>query len=477
MAQSNEISRELDSKLVKKYAGRAFMYTEYPNKKYWSNPTGTDTDFRAALSHMSLDRKEAPTLLYVHTLHCQKQCFYCTCHTAITTDYSAVKVYLNLLFKEIDLLASEFERIGSRPNIKEIHLGGGTPTFMHNDEMDLLVSKLQSLVDFSNLVEFSIEIDPRRVKKDQMFYLASKGINRISFGIQDFDLSVQKAVNRIQPAELTERLLTEDVREKFPNGVSFDIICGLPKQTPESIRKTMEKVSEIGPDRVCLNYLHMAPKFSPHQMLMPQDEIPGAVDRKILFLEALDVLLKNGYVRTGYDHFAKPTDAVAKAMSEGTMQWNSLGATPGRCEDMMGIGVHSYGRLGPNYYYQNYFEVDKYKKCLDAGKFPIYREYQMTSEDVLRRHVIQLIRNYFQINFSEVNREFAIDFASHFSNELASLSEYIQDGVVKLSENGLEVTDIGYQFADMICEKFDEYHDKSSNVPAPSPAAEAQTLN
>ncbi len=453
-----DFSSELNKYLVTKYAGRAFMYTEYPHKKYWMNQPKSDSSYRSALQSICTNQDQAPVLLYVHTLHCQKQCYFCTCHTVISNDYNEVKNYLTLLFKEIDLLTKFFQKAGSKPNIKEIHLGGGTPTYMHDDEFDELIVKLKGLVSFDALSEFSIEIDPRRVKKDRMAYYASKGINRVSFGIQDFDINVQKAVNRIQPPELIENLLTEEVRSQFSNGVSFDIICGLPNQTKDSIRKTMERIVKIGPDRICLNYLHMSPKFAPHQLLMPQDKIPGPYDRKALFVEALGVLVNNGYVRTGYDHFAKPTDAVAQAMSKGEMQWNSLGVTPGRCTEMLGIGVHSYSRLGEHYYSQNYFEVEKYEACLNEGKFPIYREYELTDEDILRRHVIQKLRSYFNVKFDEINSKFNVDFKNYFSKELKALKEFETDGIVKIDSDQIALSEAGYQFADMVCEKFDTFY-------------------
>ncbi len=453
-----DFSKELNKELVNKYAGRAFMYTEYPHKKFWNNDHKTDKNYRKALLNLSQQNPNSPILLYVHTLHCQKQCYFCTCHTAITNDYSDVKTYLELLFKEIELLSSYLNEIHFKPNIKEIHLGGGSPTFMNQAEFDSLVDKLQKLADFKNLAEFSIEIDPRRVKKDKMHYYAQKGINRISFGIQDFDLEVQKAVNRVQPVELIENLLTDDIRALFSNGVSFDIICGLPNQTTESIKKTMQKIIEISPDRLCLNYLHMSPKFAPHQMLMPQDKIPGAFERKALFVQALKELLENGYVRTGYDHFAKPTDAVAKAMTDGKMQWNSLGVTPGRCEEMLGVGVHSYSRIGETYYSQNYFEVDKYEACLSKNEFPIYREYVLKEEDILRRFVIQSLRSYFQVQYKEVMGRFQVNFLEHFNSEVDSLKEYEIDGIIKFEKDKLVITEIGYQFADMICEKFDTFY-------------------
>jgi len=309
------ISREMDEKLVRKYNYKAFMYTEYPHKKYWSQNFNGE-NFKAVLKSFFSSGQDVPVLLYVHMPYCHKQCYFCTCRVEISLDYEDVKNYLKVLCREIELFSEFFDKNAITPNFKEIHLGGGSPTYIYPKEFEELLGKLRSIADLKNLDEFSIEIDPRRVKKDRLEYYYEKGINRISFGVQDFDLEVQKAVNRVQPAKLTESLLTPEIRALFKNGINFDIICGLPRQTRESMRKTMQKVVELSPDRICINYLDFAPQFNQHQLLMPLSEIPDGYERKLLFLEALEVLSSSGYIRTGYDHFAKPTDDVAKAMEK-----------------------------------------------------------------------------------------------------------------------------------------------------------------
>ena len=305
------------------------MYTEYPHKKFWSTDF-TDDRFRSALETLSGSTRR-PILLYVHIPYCEQLCWFCTCHISITRNYDKATNYLSFLYREIDLFREFFEEHAITPDIREIHLGGGSPTFLRKSDVTDMVDKLGSIVDIENLREFSIEIDPRRIDKEMLKFYHEVGIDRISFGIQDFDPAVQEAINRVQPAHLAADLLTPDVRQYF-HSVNFDVICGLPKQTPETMRKTMETVVEMSPDRVCFNYLHYSPGFAPHQKLMKRDgELPNSYERKVLFLTALETLEKGGYVRTGYDHFAKPSDAVAKSMEQGKMQWNSLGYTPGEC--------------------------------------------------------------------------------------------------------------------------------------------------
>ena len=344
--------------------------------------------------------------------------------------------------------------------ITEIHLGGGSPTYIQEKEFDELIEKLRTIADMDNLTEFSIEIDPRRVKKDRLRYYHSRGVNRISFGVQDLDLTVQKSINRVQPEQLTGNLLDQDTRELFPNGINFDILCGLPNQTRETFQTTIKKVVELSPDRISLFYLTFAPQYAKHQLLMPIDKFPSSHEKKIMFLDASDLLLKAGYVKTGYDHFAKPTDAVAIAQEKKTMIYNAIGSSPGRYFNILGLGVHSYSTLG-NYYAQNVYEIDKYFEQIPNGHFPIFRGYKLGPDDMIRRRVIQTLRMYFFIDFTEINKEFNITFEQYFQKELISLVGFIEDGIIELSRESLKITDLGQQFAQLICRSFDHYVERS----------------
>ena len=219
-----KIDRNTLHDLTKKYKNLYAMYVEYPHKSHWLDYSGDD-DYRNALKNLTLSRGSNSSLLYVHLPFCPKQCFYCTCHTVITRDYDKVKNYLEYLFSEIDLLHDCFDEYSIIPDIKEVHLGGGSPTILHEKEFDILLQKLRSIVNVDKLSEYAIEIDPRAVTVDTLKYYHSKGINRISFGVQDFNLEVQKAINRVQPLELINNLLTPEIRKSF-NSINFDIMWG-----------------------------------------------------------------------------------------------------------------------------------------------------------------------------------------------------------------------------------------------------------
>lgn len=459
---------KIDERLVRKYGERSFMYTEYPNLGFWDK-TVRDPELRSAWDRFLAEEQDISTLLYVHIPHCHRQCLFCTCETIITLNYEDITRYLSYLYCEIDLYQEFFEKKGRRPQVREIHLGGGSPTYLREKEFSALVARLHTLVDVSALEEFSIEIDPRHVKPDKMRYYAEQGINRISFGVQDFNPLVQKSVDRVQPAILIERLMTPDLRNLFSHGVNFDIICGLPYQTPQTMRRTMKKVVEMSPDRVCFNYLHMRPDFFPYQLEMPTP--PDNYQRKTLFRTALEVFEKSDYVRLGYDHFAKPTDDVARAMRQGQMQWNRLGTVTGRCRNTLGVGIHGMTMLDPYYYFQNFYSAketrndtlhikknyNEYATALMGGKFPIARGHTMSNDDIIRREVIHQLRSYFYLEGEQLEKKYEIDFLVYFDRELRLLKECVEDGIVEIHGKKIIITELGYEFADAVCSRFDTY--------------------
>jgi oxygen-independent coproporphyrinogen-3 oxidase len=446
--------------LTRKYDYTPFMYIDYPHKSFWSPQFGDD-DYRRALTERFSQAPDAAAMLYVHMPYCQKQCYFCTCHVFISTEYDDVKSYLGYLHQEIELLRQHFERTGIKPNIQEIHLGGGTPTYINEPDFEELVNRLGTICDVAKLSEFSIEIDPRRIKRGRLQFYHSKGINRISFGIQDFDLEVMKAVNRVQPAKIIQDLLTPDVRALFSHGINFDILCGLPRQTVESIKTTANKVVELSPDRICFNYMDYAPKFAKHQLLMPTDQLPGVDAKKQLFIEAMEVLMAGGYVRTGYDHFAKPDDDVVKAMNDNKMVWNQLGYTPGRCEDTIAIGVSGSTKVGGSYA-QNVYALADYQRLVTEGKLPVFRGYRLTEDDVIRRDLIQRLRGYFAIDYADIETAHGIRFQDYFQKDLARLGDFVADGILEIKDTGLQITGVGQQFVNHVCASFDNHIDRKS---------------
>ncbi len=452
--------KHVDPDLLK--VTNAFMYTEYPHKSFWSLQLG-DRDYRSALLELLKNESTTPLLLYVHILYCTELCWFCTCHIEkATKDYGLRLKYLEMLFKEVYLLKTFLEENALKPNFTEIHLGGGSPTDLTVTDFDRLIENLASIADIEQLSEFSIEIDPRHTTREMLYYYHKKGINRISIGVQDFDPEVQRAINRVQPVKLTEDLLDSHTRSLFKNGINFDIICGLPHQTNETIKKTARECVRLGPDRICLNYLHLAPEFTRHQKIMSDgqqgrpDRLPDFYERKELFATAMETLIGGGYVRTGYDHFAKPSDSVAKAMTEGTMRWNALGVTSGRYASIIGVGAHSYSTIG-DYYFQNCYDLKEYKKLLDQGLFSTFRGHKLSQDDLIRRDVIQTLRSFFSVDFASIDEKYQINFENYFSQELTDLKDFIADELVEIKNRTIVVTEKGHQFANTVCYVFDSY--------------------
>ncbi len=441
--------------LVEKYNLYAFDYIEYPHKSFWSERF-SEEDFKAGLRDLGRSGNP-PLVLYVHIPFCPQMCWFCVCHFLITHDYERVKGYLNLLYREVDLLVRFCKENQITLNFKEVHLGGGSPTMLQEREFVQLKEKLSGLVDFQGLEEFAIEVDPRRVDRDRMRFYRREGISRVSFGVQDFDLEVQKAVNRVQPPELLENLLAPEIRDSFES-VNFDLLCGLPRQTAASMRRTIERVIGMQPDRIALSFLHYTPKVAPHQVVMKKNgELPGFQDRKRIFEEAVDALLRAGYVRTGFEHFARPTDACAQAVEKGTVQYNSLGATPGRCTQLVGVGLHSYSRLGDRYYAQNVYEQAEYETAVNAGRFPVFRGHRLDEDDQIRREIIHRLRTLFALDRGEIEQQYGLKFERYFEGEERVLEEFERDGMVEARGRKIVITELGKNFSNLAGRIFDKY--------------------
>ncbi|MDP3921273.1 MAG: oxygen-independent coproporphyrinogen III oxidase [Candidatus Omnitrophota bacterium] len=452
----NSILLDSNQYLLNKYDIYAFDYIEYPHKSFWSEKFG-DKDYREGLKSLFLSEKNPPVVLYVHIPFCPQMCWFCVCHFNITHNYDRIKDYLTYLHSEIDMIRTFLNEHDITPNFKECHLGGGSPTYLEEKEFLELKAKLQTICSFDNLDEFTIEIDPRRVDQRRMHFYHEQGIDRISFGVQDFDLEVQKSINRIQPPHLIKNLLTPDIRKHFKS-VNFDLLVGLPKQTRESVRRTIDQVIDIGPDRIALSFMHYSPKYAPHQKMMKKnDKLPDFRERKVLHEEAVQALVRSDYVRTGFEHFAKPTDDVAKAVKTKTVQYNSLGATSGRCSYLIGLGESSYGRIGERHYSQHLYEEGAYKERVSKGEFPIYRGHKLTQDDVIRRDVIHTLRSIFTLNCRDIEARYRIVFNDYFKDEEPILDEFLRDGMIEITDGVLIITELGKNFSNLVCRIFDRY--------------------
>jgi len=450
-----------DINLLKKYHHNlVYDYTEYPTKGEWDCEKGSK-DYEDALVDWTKRNPKSPVLFYVHTPFCEQLCYFCLCSKDITLDYERVKSYLyNYLFKEIDLLIDLYGKHNLDLNVQEIYFGGGSPTYYKEPEFKALIDKLSGLFDFNRVKTFTVEIDPRRVEVDRLKFYHDCGANRLSFGVQDFDPDVQVRINRKQPPELLHKLMTPEIRKLFPV-INFDLLIGMPSQTPETITQTIKHVVDLEPDQIQTMYMHYKPDTRSYMVRMVQDgPLPDFYDRKALFVEAADRLLDAGYTRAGFESFAKPNDILADAIDNVQATYNSLGTVTAEALNFVAVGSSAHGALGDDYYYQNYYEHDLYQGALDKGEFPVYRGMKLSDEDKLRRDVIKQIRTYFTVDFSKINSKYNIDFRRHFEKELVLVEEFERDLLLKIENDKLTLTELGQHFSPQVCSVFDKYIDR-----------------
>lgn len=435
-------------------------YTSYPSLGQWSNDF-THNEYENALKDFLTGKeKDSPLHIYLHIPFCAKLCWYCICNIVISNDRDKIQFFLDYMLREIDLLRGFFERNGLKPNIKEIQFGGGTPSHLDNDQFTQLVDRLNTLVDFKTLDEVTMEIDPRTTTQENLRHFASKGVTRISFGIQDFNPEVQKAINRVQPPEMIDALLTSEIRALF-SGVNFDLLYGLPLQTRETIRNTIELVKKFHPDRITLlKYAHV-PELRKHMKLIKDDELPPVGELPVMFVDIVQDLLDHGYDWIGLDHFARSADDLAKAAEKKTVWRTFNGFTPGRAHNIIGLGPTTTGAFG-RYYNQSVYDFSEYYKAIDAGHFPIFRGYKMSDDDLIRREVIFRLLCDHKVDFTHIGEKYDVNGPEYFRNELERLSSgFSDDGLVKVKNDAVEVTTYGRFLIRNLCKVFDNFADKN----------------
>lgn len=441
----------LDDALIAKYDQSGPRYTSYPTAVQFHD--GFTADHYAEIARQT-NASGSPLSLYFHIPFCDTICFYCACNKVATKDRSKGNEYLQRLYREIALQGALFDR--DRP-VEQLHWGGGTPTFISHAEMRELMKVTGEhfrLLD-DDKGEYSIEIDPREASAETVAVLREIGFNRMSLGVQDFDPRVQKAVNRIQSEEETLAVLNAARSEGF-RSVSIDLIYGLPHQTRESFSATLDRIIEVAPDRLSVfNYAHLPQIFKPQRRIEVEELPPPEVKLEILHMTA-SKLADAGYVYIGMDHFARPDDELAVAQREGSLYRNFQGySTHANC-DLIGMGITSIGSVG-NCYAQNIKGLDEYYACIDAGKLPVFRGYELTRDDELRRDVITRLICHFALDFSAVEKRWNIEFKSYFEAELNSLNNMVGDGLLNIDSDGIRVMPVGQMLIRNICMVFDAY--------------------
>jgi oxygen-independent coproporphyrinogen-3 oxidase len=444
-----------DPALIRKYDVAGPRYTSYPTALQFTESFGA-REYEEYL----LERPPVigPLSLYVHIPYCRNICYYCACNKIVTRDAAVAERYIVAVEKEIALLSRHFDR---RRRVTQLHWGGGTPTFLSPAELTRLMHGLAkhfSLIDAPER-EYSIEIDPRSVDTGTIALLKGLGFNRLSMGIQDFDPDVQRAINRIQPFDMVESLV-DAVREHRFKSLSFDLIYGLPLQSPASMEQTLAKVLALDPDRVsCYSYAHLPDVFS-SQRSIDRMQLPSAEAKLEVLHTIIDTLTDAGYLYVGMDHFVKPGDELAQALHNGTLQRNFQGYSTQLAPELVGIGVSSISSTA-DLYCQNVKTVDEYYALLEQDKLPVQRGLRLTAEDQLRRDVIMQLICRMGIDTEETGERHGIEFASHFARELRILGDMEREGLLASEGGRIRVTAAGRPLVRNICMVFDAYLDPS----------------
>ena len=434
---------------------------DVPGPRYTSYPTADRfvEAYSAADHAQALELRQAapagqaqPLSLYVHLPFCESLCYFCACNKIITRHKERATEYLRYLEREVDLHVLQ---LGRGQLVTQLHLGGGTPTFLPDDELRQLMAMLRRNFQLQEGGEFSIEVDPRTVDATRLQALADMGFNRISFGVQDFDPAVQQAVHRVQPEEMVFGLMDAARKVGF-DSVNVDLIYGLPLQTPESFARTLASVARLRPDRIALyGYAHLPERFKPQRRINLAD-MPAAPDKLAMLAQSLDALQAAGYVYVGMDHFALPDDALAVAKRQGRLHRNFQGYSTQPDCDLIALGVSAIGRVGATYS-QNAKTIDDYCDSLDQGKLPIARGLTLSRDDLARRAVIMALMCQGQVVYESIEVAWLLDFRAFFGKELERLREFEQMGLVTFNDAGFEVTPTGWYMVRAIAMVFDRY--------------------
>jgi len=442
--------------LIKKYDFSGPRYTSYPTAVQFTENFKL-LDYRHCVHDTNSELIPRSLSLYIHLPFCDTVCYYCACNKIITKNKQHAKPYLENLHKEIKYQGAIFDddRI-----VEQLHWGGGTPTFISHQQMYDLMGTIRENFNLRDdgHEEYSIEIDPRTLEEDTLSVLRRIGFNKVSFGVQDFNPEVQKAVNRIQSYEDTKSVI-KNARDNNFCTINIDLIYGLPLQTESSFTETLEKVIELSPERISIyNYAHLPHLFKTQKQIREQD-LPSANEKIKILQQAIALLTEAGYVYIGMDHFSKPDDELAIAQKNGNLYRNFQGySTHANC-DVVGMGITSISKIG-DCYSQNVKTLDEYDEVISAGKIPVFRGYMLDTDDLLRREVIARLICHFRLEFDQIEELYISDFNRYFFNEMKEIKSMESDGLLSVDNEKIEVSQTGRFFIRNICSVFDKYFNR-----------------
>ena len=440
----------IDKNTLQKYDVAGPRYTSYPTAPQWSGDVTGDV-YASALK--TFGQNDKTLSLYIHIPFCEQLCYFCACNKVIRAkDEKVGDEFLNYLFKEIDMVA---QHIQQRKLIRQLHWGGGTPTYLSEEQIERLFLKIQSVFDIDLNEEIAIEIDPRTVTQNKLKVLRELGFNRISMGVQDFDDKVQDDINRIQPyAQVVQ--VHQWCRELKFESVNYDLIYGLPYQTRDTFKKTVDLVIGLRPDRIALYSFAYVPWLSKPQNKFNLDAIAVHDEKLDIFIQSRENLLAHGYQAIAMDHFALTTDAMAKAFNTGALHRNFMGYTLKPADEYIGIGPSAIGYIEKTYV-QNMKVLPDYYASIAQGRLPIERGKQLNQDDRIRQWVINSLMCHFQVDKKDFFDTFGNEFEDYFLEEASHIHDCIEDGLITENSQRIQVTALGKIFIRNVCMGFDYY--------------------
>ncbi|RUM45815.1 MAG: oxygen-independent coproporphyrinogen III oxidase [Hydrogenimonas sp.] len=442
----------IDFKQFIKYSKPGPRYTSYPTAVEFSE----DFAYNRYIEKLKTRDPKKPISIYIHLPFCRSACYFCGCNVIFTSKEEKKVRYIDYLCRELEILSQVMDRSS---DVVQFHFGGGTPTFFSAEQLDEIMTHVKKhFPNFTEDAEISCEIDPRFFNEAQMKVLQKHGFKRISFGVQDFEPIVQEAVHRIQPYDLTKEAV-ELARRYGVESINIDLIYGLPYQTLESFKKTLELAHSLDPDRLAVfNYAHV-PWLKKTMRKLDETTIPTPDVKLAILQHTIDYFTNNGYKMIGMDHFAKPDDELFKAIEKGELHRNFQGYTTRGGVDLIGVGVTSIGE-GVDYYAQNFKELPAYEAAIDAGKLPFWRGVELNEDDLIRKSVIMELMSNFKLDIQRVEKEFGIDFKAYFADALQALQPMVDEGLVQISDKEISVSQTGTLVIRNIAMPFDAYMQK-----------------
>jgi len=445
-----------DTDLIRRYDQAGPRYTSYPTALSFLPVERPVQCMERVLSERDTQKNLS---LYLHIPFCAHICYYCGCNKVVTRDRTRAKPYLELLHREIALRGAQ---LSDKPKVEQLHWGGGTPSFISPQETDELMAQLGSNFNLrdDDQGDYSIEIDPREIDIERLQQLRQLGFNRISLGVQDLNQQVQRAINRLQPLEMTTNII-DAARVLGFRSINIDLIYGLPLQTEQSFSRTLDRVLEMRPDRLSVfNYAHLPQRFRPQRRIRPQD-LPDAATKLAIHHNTIQQLTEAGYRNIGMDHFALPQDSLSLAQEAGLLHRNFQGYTTHANSDLLGLGVSSISQIG-DYYLQNSPDLYIYNNLMMTGTSALTKHYKTSADDRVRRSVITRLICDFQLNYGKLSAETGVNIQRYFADELRALVPMAIEGLLTLTDEGLKVLPLGRLLIRRICMTFDAYINQPS---------------